>query len=68
MANTVTITYSVAGFSGSNVAAVVVPVPGTIDPTLHVRNIYLSGGAWIPGPTGNQIFIPAGQIISITNP
>jgi hypothetical protein len=64
----ITITYSVAGFSGSNVAAVVVAVPGTVDPTQHVRNIYLSGGAWVPGPTGNQLFVPASQFISITNP
>jgi hypothetical protein len=68
MAQTVTITYSVAGFSGSNTAAVVVAVPGTIDATRHVANIYLSGGAWIPGPTGNQVFVPASQIISISTP
>ena len=64
----ITITYSVPGFSGSNVAAVVVPVPGTIDPTQHVRNIYMSGGAWIPGPSGNQVFIPASQIVGISTP
>jgi hypothetical protein len=68
MANTVTITYSVAGFSGSNVAAVSVSIPTGIDPTMHVRNLYLSGGAWIPGPSGNQLFVPASQFISITNP
>ena len=68
MAQTITITYSVPGFSGSNVAAVSVTIPSAIDPTRQVANIYLSGGAWITGPSGNQVFIPTSQIINITSP
>jgi hypothetical protein len=64
----VTITYSVGGFSGSNVAAVVVSVPPNVDPTMHIRNVYLSGGAWVPGPSGNMLFIPTAQIINVTSP
>ena len=64
----ISISYSVSGFSGSNVAVVVVSVPLNIDPTQHVRNIYQSGGAWVPGSTGNLVFVPASQIIQITSP
>jgi hypothetical protein len=65
---TITITYSVAGFSGSNVAAVVVSVPSGIDWTQHARNIRSSGGFTFVSASGVNTWIPVEQIISITNP
>jgi len=64
----ITINFSLPGFSGTNVSAAVVQVPSGIDATLHVRNGYSAGGFWTVGPSGNQVFIPASQIISITSP
>jgi hypothetical protein len=60
-------TYASGGVPTTN-ATVIVSVPIGIDATLHTRNIWSSGGAWVPGASGNQVFIPTSQIFQITSP
>jgi hypothetical protein len=60
-------TYASGGVPTANTTATV-NVPVGIDPTQHVRNGYSAGGFWIPGTSGNQVFIPISQIFQITSP
>jgi hypothetical protein len=69
-AQTITITY-LSGYSAgvpTSTSTAVVNVPTGIDPTLHLRNIYHSGGAWIVSAAGVQTFIPTGQFVSVSTP
>jgi hypothetical protein len=67
---TITVTYSTYGSGGvpTGDATQQLPIPGGVDATLFVRNIYFANGFWFTGATGNQVFIPVSAIQQITSP
>jgi len=65
-AGTITITY--ISSLPSTTSQVTISLPAGIDWTQHLRNIFHAGGFNFVSAAGANTFIPASQILNVTNP